>query len=151
MLLSKRSPQEWLCFRRTVRFGETDAAGVMHFLQLIKWCHEAWEESLEKYGISLQDIFPTMKFNQTQPGIGLPVVNCEAKYFKPLYVGDIITIDLNPEKLNPSSFVLRFTFKKDGDNIAIATIQHVSINMITREKCLLSKNINFWLEESFSN
>ena len=37
----------WLQLHRVVRFGDTDAAGVMHFHQLLRWCHEAWEESLE--------------------------------------------------------------------------------------------------------
>ena len=40
---------------RSVRFGETDAdqgaAGVMHFQQLLRWCHEAYEESLERFGL----------------------------------------------------------------------------------------------------
>ena len=30
----------WLELRRVVRFGDTDAAGVMHFHQLLRWCHE---------------------------------------------------------------------------------------------------------------
>jgi hypothetical protein len=36
-------PDDWLLLCRTVRFGETDAAGVMHFHQLLRWCHEAYE------------------------------------------------------------------------------------------------------------
>jgi len=116
--LEKRNPREWLCLKRTVRFGETDAAGVVHFLELFRWCHEAWEESLEKYGIVLQEIFPTTQINLSQLDVALPVVHCEANYFQPLYVGDIINIELNPEKINESSFVLRFKFKKNGEKIA---------------------------------
>ena len=63
--MEKRNPREWLCLKRTVRFGETDAAGVVHFLELFRWCHETWEESLERYGIVLQEIFPTNKINRT--------------------------------------------------------------------------------------
>jgi 1,4-dihydroxy-2-naphthoyl-CoA hydrolase len=43
---------------RRVRFGDTDAAGVMHFHQLLRWCHEAWEESLERFGIAAAAVFP---------------------------------------------------------------------------------------------
>ena len=146
--MQKRDPREWLCLERTVRFGETDAAGVVHFLQLFRWCHEAWEESLEKYGIFLQDIFPTTQIYTSQLDVALPVVHCDANYFKPLYVGDFINIELYPEKLNDSSLILRFIFKKDGEQIAISNIKHVSINPITRKKCFLSKSINEWLEES---
>ncbi|MEY3545364.1 MAG: hypothetical protein RLZZ247_1521, partial [Cyanobacteriota bacterium] len=33
------NPESWLLLCRTVRFGDTDAAGVMHFPQLLHWCH----------------------------------------------------------------------------------------------------------------
>ena len=149
--LDKRNPREWLCLKRTVRFGETDAAGVVHFLELFRWCHETWEESLEKYGIVLQEIFPTTQINISQLEVALPVVHCEANYFQPLYVGDTINIELNPEKINESSFVLRFKFKKNGEKIGTTSIKHVSIHPITREKCALSKQINLWLNESRLN
>ena len=146
--MDKRNPREWLWFKRTVRFGETDAAGVVHFLQLFKWCHEAWEESLEKYGIVLQDIFPTTKIHTNQLEVALPVVHCEANYFRPLYVGDSINIDLHPNKINDFSFIIRCKYKKNGEQIGLTNIKHMSINPITREKCLLPKQINFWLEGS---
>ena len=149
--LDKRNPREWLCLKRTVRFGETDAAGVVHFLELFRWCHETWEESLEKYGIALKDIFPTNEINTSQLDVALPVVHCEANYFQPLYVGDTINIELHPEKINEFSFVLRFKFKKNGEKIGTANIKHVSINPITRDICALSKQINLWLHESSLN
>ncbi|WP_269612114.1 acyl-CoA thioesterase [Prochlorococcus marinus] len=149
--MEKRNPREWLCLKRTVRFGETDAAGVVHFLELFRWCHETWEESLENYGIVLQEIFPTTQMNKCQLNVALPVVHCEANYFQPLYVGDTINIELNPEKINESSFILRFKFKKNGEKIGTTNIKHVSINTITREKCALSKQINLWLHESSLN
>ncbi len=146
--MNKRDRRDWLFLQRTVRFGETDAAGVVHFLQLFKWCHEAWEESLERYGIALKDIFPTTQINLSKQDVSLPVVHCEANYFKPLYVGDSINIELYPEKVNDSSFILRFKFKKNGEQIGTTNIRHVSINPITREKCSLSKQIDLWLNES---
>ena len=149
--MEKRNPREWLCLKRTVRFGETDAAGVVHFLELFRWCHETWEESLEKYGIVLQEIFPTTQINISQLDVALPVVHCEANYFQPLYVGDTINIELYPEKINDFSFILRFVFKKNGEKIGTTNIKHVSINRITREKCELSKQINVWLHESGLN
>ena len=149
--MEKRNPREWLCLKRTVRFGETDAAGVVHFLELFRWCHETWEASLEKYGVVLQEIFPTNQINTSQLDVALPVVHCEANYFQPLYVGDTINIELNPEKINDSSFVLRFKFKKNGEKIGMANIKHVSINPITRYICALCKHINLWLNESSLN
>ena len=137
--------------KRTVRFGETDAAGVVHFLELFRWCHETWEESLEKYGIVLQEIFPTNQIKTSQLDVALPVVHCEANYFQPLYVGDSINTELYPEKINDSSFIIRFEFKKNGEQISLTNIKHISINPITRERCLLPKQINLWFEESGLN
>ena len=149
--MEKRNPREWLYLTRTVRFGDTDAAGVVHFHELFRWCHETWEESLEKYGIVLQEIFPTTQINTCQLDVALPIVQCEANYFQPLYVGDTINIELNPEKLNESSFLLRFRLLKNGENIGSINIKHVSINPITREKCALSNQINIWLYQSNLN
>ena len=146
--MEKRNPREWLCLKRTVRFGDTDAAGVVHFHEIFRWCHETWEESLEKYGIVLLEIFPTTKINSCQLDVALPIVHCEANYFKPLYVGDTITIELNPEKLDESSFVLRFKLVKNSEEIGSINIKHVSINPITRERCTLSEQINMWLYQS---
>ena len=149
--MADRNPREWLCLKRTVRFGETDAAGVVHFLQLFRWCHEAWEESLEKYGIVLQDIFPTTQINARQLDVALPVVHCEANYFQPLYVGDNIITELYPKKINDFSFLIRFELKKNDEQIGLINIKHLSIDPFRREKCSLSKQINLWLEESVLN
>ena len=146
--MEKRNPREWLCLKRTVRFGDTDAAGVVHFHEMFRWCHETWEESLEKYGIVLLEIFPTTQINSCQLDVALPIVQCEANYFKPLYVGDTITIELNPEKLDESSFVLRFKLVKNSEDIGSINIKHVSINPISRERCTLSEQINMWLYQS---
>ena len=48
----------WLEIPRTVRFSDTDAAGVMHFQHLLGWCHQAWEDSLEQFGIPVGAVFP---------------------------------------------------------------------------------------------
>ena len=146
--MEKRNPRKWLCLKRTVRFGDTDAAGVVHFHEMFRWCHETWEESLEKYGIVLLEIFPTTQINSCQLDVALPIVHCEANYFKPLYVGDTITIELNPEKLDESSFVLRFKLVKNSEDIGSINIKHASINPITRERCTLSEQINMWLYQS---
>ena len=48
----------WLNLKRRVRFGDCDSANVIHFHNLLKWSHEAWEESMDKYGIPINEIFP---------------------------------------------------------------------------------------------
>ena len=62
----------WLqLLHRVVRFGDTDAAGVMHFHQLLRWCHEAWEESLEAQGIAAEAVFPGCRGQERWPRRGV--------------------------------------------------------------------------------
>jgi len=142
-------PTSWLLLCRTVRFGDTDAAGVMHFHQLLRWCHEAYEESLERFGISASAIFPSPG---ATPEIALPIVHCQADYLAPLVVGDPLAIQLEPRRLDPGCFELHVAFHRGhpatGKPVARGLIRHRAIQTTTRERCPLPDPINRWLEAS---
>jgi 1,4-dihydroxy-2-naphthoyl-CoA hydrolase len=143
--MSEMSPEDWLLLCRTVRFGETDAAGVMHFQQLLKWCHEAYEESLERFGIPASTIFPILG---SMPAISLPIIHCSADFRRPLTCGDHLTIKLNPKRLNPSNFELLYRFSSNNEEAASAITRHTAIECTSRSRCTLPKEINRWLEAS---
>ena len=126
-------PPTWLQLKRKVRFGDTDAAGVMHFHQLLRWSHEAWEESLEHYGVAPSSIFPGSRGSQQPPTVALPVVHCEATFRRPVHGGDCLEVALQPTRLNPGSFEVRCTF---------------AIDAISRQRCALPEAIDRWLEAS---
>ncbi len=149
--MTKINPNHWLFLKRTVRFGDTDGAGVIHFFNLFKWCHEAWEESLELYGISASEIFPGDEYHSISPITALPIVQCEANYYQPLYVGDHLDLKLIPRRLDSSSFALSIEFMKNGNKVAIGNLKHVSINVENRTRCLLPEKIDLWLEASSLN
>ena len=44
-------------YPRTIRFADTDAAGVVYFAQILSICHEAYEASLQASGIELRQFF----------------------------------------------------------------------------------------------
>ena len=139
------APQAWLDLHRRVRFGDTDAAGVMHFHQLLRWCHEAYEESLEHFGVAAAEVFPT-------PGclleVALPIVHCSADYFRPLLCGDAITIRLEPVRLDLGSFEVRYRFERQGEEVARGLTRHLAIENPSRRRCGLQTAINRWLEAS---
>jgi 1,4-dihydroxy-2-naphthoyl-CoA hydrolase len=108
-------PSSWLIIRRKVRFGDTDAAGVMHFHQLLRWCHEAYEESLERFGIAADELFPTPG---NTPPIALPIVHCSADFRKPLGCGDPLAIQLEPQRLDPGCFQIRYLFRSANQEVA---------------------------------
>jgi 1,4-dihydroxy-2-naphthoyl-CoA hydrolase len=142
----------WLLLCRTVRFGDTDAAGVMHFHQLLRWCHEAYEESLERFGLQAAEIFPSPAHT---PAVALPIVHCEADYLAPLVVGDPLAIQLEPRRLDPGGFELSYRFQRGnpstGSPVAQGLTRHLAIEAASRRRCALPEPINRWLEASSLN
>lgn len=166
---SRLDPSNWLLLCRTVRFGDTDAAGVMHFHQLLRWCHEAYEESLERFGIPPARVFPRPVWSAaeaatesaaeqmssgetaplaTTPSVALPIVHCSADYLRPLRVGDPLAIALSPERLDPSLFEVRYSFSSDGAEVARGLTRHLAITAAERRRCPLPDAIVRWLEAS---
>ena len=149
-------PAHWLQLRRLVRFGETDAAGVIHFHQLLRWCHEAWEESLMLYGVRTDEVFPGGSDHAEAPLVALPIVHCEADFRRPIYRGDELILKLQPERLDPGSFQIITTFhrdagrdlERDSEEVARGLIRHLAINVDNRQRCALQQGIDLWLEAS---
>tara|TARA_Y100001968_G_scaffold71536_2_gene62750 strand:- start:616 stop:1005 length:390 start_codon:yes stop_codon:yes gene_type:complete len=120
----------------------------MHFHQLLRWCHEAWEESLELYGIHPNSVFPNIQNIEKVLPIHLPIIHCEADFFLPLQTGDHIDIELYPRRLDASSFHVKTKFKLEDKDVAFALIRHCAINTQTRRRCNLPEEIDRWLESS---
>ncbi len=135
----------WLLLCRNVRFGETDAAGVMHFHHLLRWCHEAYEESLDRFGIAPTDVFPA-------PGspleVALPIVHTAADYLRPLVNGDPLAIELQPRRLDRGSFEVCYEFRCKNKAMARALTRHQAIDSNTRRRTDLPVVIRNWLAAS---
>ncbi|MFN9645599.1 MAG: acyl-CoA thioesterase [Cyanobacteriota bacterium] len=141
----------WLLLCRTVRFGDPDAAGVMHFHQLLRWCHEAYEESLERFGLPAVAIFPRPVWpgDQDEPApVALPIVHCSADYHRPLRTGDPLTIALEPRRLDPGQFEVSYSFQREGASVARGLTRHLAITTTDRSRCALPEAIQRWLEAS---
>ena len=136
----------WLKLERRVRFSETDAAGVVHFQHILGWCHQAWEESLECYGLAAGIIFPGSR--QDDPTIALPIVHCEAVFQAPLKVGDAIDIVLEPKRIDQSCFEVKSRFKLGEQQVAQGCLRHVAIHATSHSRCQLPHELERWLEDS---
>ncbi|MCY4173635.1 MAG: thioesterase family protein [Cyanobacteria bacterium MAG CAR3_bin_5] len=129
----------WLVIRRTVRFGETDPAGVVHFYHLLRWCHEAYEESLARFGVAAADVF-------ANPHAALPIVHCQARYHRPMGHGDALLVHLACRLVDPTSFEIHYSVHNNQQVVATGLTRHLCIHPVTRKRQTLPTAVDRWLE-----
>lgn len=128
-------------FARKIRFSDTDAAGVVYFAQVLSICHEAYEASLENANINLKTFF-------NNESIAIPIVHGEIDFFRPLYVGDLLLIELTPKQLSENEYEITYQIVKDSSSIeqvAKAKTKHLCINPNKRSRTPLPDAIIQWL------
>ena len=129
-------------YLRIIRFGETDAAGVMYFAVALQICHEAYEASLAATGIDLVQFF-------SPSGQAVPVVHVQANYFLPLRCGDDVEIGVKPTQIAAERFAISYRLYAAKDCrqlLATAETQHVAIDPESRAKVPLSPELLRWLQ-----
>ncbi|MEA5618663.1 thioesterase family protein [Cronbergia sp. UHCC 0137] len=126
-------------YQRTVRFQDTDAAGVVYFANVLGICHEAYEESLADLGINLKDFF-------TNPTLAFPIVHSSLDFLRPMYCGDKLLISLSPQKIGDTKFEISYEITISEVIVAKAITRHVCIDVGTRIKQELPTQIINWLE-----
>ena len=135
---------KFFAYDRTIRFQDTDAAGVVYFANGLSICHEAYEASLTASGIDLKSFF-------RGGAIAVPIIHASIDFFKPMFCGDRITIWLEPTLLSPESFQIEYELFFNGDEvekkaIAKAITKHTCIDTNTRKRCNLSQELLKWIE-----
>ncbi len=127
---------------RTVRFQDTDAAGVVYFANVLAICHEAYEASLSASGIHLRSFF-------THPDVAVPIVSASVDFFRPLFCGDRLTVQLSPAPLTDSKFEINYQiFVSDNTDKSAARCitRHTCIDPATRTKQPLPSELVQWLQ-----
>ncbi|MGF1567754.1 MAG: acyl-CoA thioesterase [Nodosilinea sp.] len=125
----------------TVRFHETDAAGVVYFANGLVMCHGAYEASLQAVGLDLGEFF--------SPGaVAYPIVHTAMEYCRPMRCGDTVTIHLVPRRLEVSSFEVEYQLYRGESQqvLAQALTRHVCIDTQHRRRQPLSAQMEHWLE-----
>jgi 1,4-dihydroxy-2-naphthoyl-CoA hydrolase len=125
-------------YQRTIRFHDTDAAGVVYFTNILNICHEAYEESLEISGINIKQFF-------TQPPIAFPIIHANVDFFRPIYCGDKLNITLRSEKLSEDKFEINYQLSVSETLVSRATTRHVCIDE-SRKKRELPTQMHQWIE-----
>ena len=128
-------------YYRTVRLSDTDAAGVVFFPRCLSICHEAYEESLLLAGIDLKLFF-------RDATAAIPIVKANINFFRPIFAGDRLLINLMPQLLNDNEFEIAYSIlfaKSPRECAAKANTKHVCINPISRAKIKLPGAIQRWI------
>jgi len=129
-------------YSRTVHFADTDAAGVVFFVNYLAICHEAYEEALSASGIDLKTFF-------AENGVVIPVSKCEADYRRPLACGDKLSVSVHPKALSENSYEIRFEISRLGPSIKSAALlrtEHVCIDSGTRARRPLPGPLLSWVQ-----
>ena len=131
-------------YSRRVYLGDTDAAGVVYFARGLEICHEAYEESLAVAEISLQQMLREGK-------IALPIIHAEIDFFRPLFCGDRLQVNLVANQVNASEFAIAYQIytANNLDQVLVkAQTRHVCINPQDRIRVDLPLAILNWLKKT---
>ena len=128
-------------YQRTVRFQDTDAAGVVYFANVLTMCHEAYEESLATSGINIKLFFSNLN-------VAIPIVHANVDFFRPIFCGDKVSIHLSPCQLGNDNFEINYIIMSaERRQIIKAITRHVCINPVSRSRQELSTEMMLWLQQ----
>ncbi|EKQ68976.1 putative thioesterase [Leptolyngbyaceae cyanobacterium JSC-12] len=130
-------------YSRTVRFQDTDAAGVVYFANVLAMCHEAYEASLVSAGIDLKTFFSGSE-------IAIPIVHASVDFFKPMVCGDRLEIHLSVTQLKNSEFEIQYHLFGEGNlekPLSQALTRHVCIQVKPRSRRPLPEFMHQWLHQ----
>jgi 1,4-dihydroxy-2-naphthoyl-CoA hydrolase len=125
-------------YNRTVRFQDTDAAGVVYFANILSMCHEAYEASLAASGINLQSFF-------NNPLAAIPIIHASVDFQRPMYCGDQLLILLIPQQLDDNKFEITYQIVSD-QKFAKAITRHICIEPKIRTRTKFPDEIIQWLQ-----
>ena len=127
-------------YHRTIRFSDTDAAGVVYFANVLSICHEAYEASLAVSGINLQSFF-------NNSAVAIPIIHASVDLLRPMSCGDSIIILLTPQPLSEHKFEIAYQIVAVSSEqpLAKAMTRHVCIAPSTRKKIQLPDELAEWL------
>lgn len=100
-----------------VRLHDTDAAGVLFFGHLFRHAHDAYEGLMDLLGVPLNSLIPNGLGTGTRAATGdadgatpLPITRAQARYLRPLGLGDRVRVEVRIADLRRRSFAVEYRF-----------------------------------------
>jgi 1,4-dihydroxy-2-naphthoyl-CoA hydrolase len=130
-------------YQHKVKLHETDAAGLLFFSNQFKFVHDAYETLLEDIGFGFAELL------QNKPYF-LPIVHAEADYKMPLFVGDVIEIQVTVENVGTTSFTFAYKLlNTKGELVGTARTVHVTIDKSTHKKIPLPAEMRSKIDDLY--
>lgn len=131
-------------YQTKIKLHETDAAGILFFSNQFKIIHDAYESLLESIGYGFAELLRNQDFF-------LPIVHSESDFKMPLFVGDVIEIQITVEKVGQTSFTFTYKLLNAKQEVAgTANTVHVTVDKKTRQKILLPPDMRRKIQQLYT-
>ncbi len=128
-------------YQTKIKLHETDAAGLLFFSNQFKIIHDAYEALLETIGFGFAEIIKHKDFF-------LPIVHSESDYKLPLFVGDVIDIQVSVENVGQTSFTFAYKLLNARQEVVgTARTVHVTVDKKTHQKIPLPADFRSKIEK----
>ncbi|WP_198264449.1 acyl-CoA thioesterase [sulfur-oxidizing endosymbiont of Gigantopelta aegis] len=125
------------CF--TTRIHDIDAAGVMFFARNLYHAHDAYEAFLSHHQQSIADILKS--------DYSLPIRHTEADFTAPIFLNDMLRIELFLADKQDTEFTLYYQFINTDEVITSTDLtRHVCLNKASWQRTQLPESICNLLE-----
>ena len=131
-------------YQTKIKLHETDAAGLLFFANQFKLVHDAYESLLEKIGYGFAELIRNKNYF-------LPIVHAEADYKMPLFVGDLIEIQVTVESIGQMSFTFAYTILNTRKQlIGTAKTVHVTVDNKSHQKITLPSDMRAKIQDLYN-
>jgi 1,4-dihydroxy-2-naphthoyl-CoA hydrolase len=126
--------------KTNIKLHDTDAAGVVFFVNYFRIAHTAYEAFLKSIGCGLDYIIRHSDYL-------ILIAHAEADYERAFQLGNVVTISLKATRIGQSSFEITATINDDQGRLGttVKTV-HVAVSKQTAEKIELPETIRRGLE-----
>ncbi len=109
-------------FNIRVRWHETDAAGVVHFTNFLKYFECGISEFLRSHKIRAEEL--SKKYH-----IKFFIVESFCQYKSPIYYDDLLKISVSIARVRNKSFTFRFWLFKNKKLVSLGYITYVTVDL----------------------
>ena len=131
-------------YKTVIKLHDTDAAGILFFSHQFEIVHDAYESLLEKLGVGFPVLIRKKKYF-------LPIVHAEADYKMPLFVGDLIEIQVTVESIGQTSFTFAYSLLNTRQQVVgTARTVHVTIDKKSHQKIPLPSDMRAKIQDLYN-